>query len=302
MPLRRRYPARRAIRRKPYSRTRARPRRSYAAKRRSYTRRPRTRKAILNLTSRKKQDVLVNTSNITSQTPTGSSTFNTSPAVLNADNIYIIPWVSTARPALLNGALAPPIADATRTSTSCYMRGLKETITIATNSGAPWMWRRICFTLKGDDLTAYVGSNFTWWRATATQGITRNLTSIYAHIPALNAFRDLVFDGQEGFDWADAFTAKLDTKRIGVKYDKTITLNAGNSNGQIRSMQRWHTMNHNLEYSDEEQGGILTTGPYSVSSKVGMGDYYVVDMFRGVGTATDTLSFGVQSKIYWHEK
>lgn len=300
MPYRRKYPTRVTRSKRRYATRR--PRRSYAAKRRAYTKRPRTRKSILNLTSRKKSDVLVNTTNISKETPTGSSTFNTGPAILNADNTYVMPWIATARPALINGQLAPPVADATRTSTSCYMRGLKETITIATNSGAPWMWRRICFTLKDDFLYSQAGNNFTWWRATATQGITRNLTSIYAHVPAFLAFKDLVFDGQEGYDWVDMFNAKLDAKRISIKYDKTSVINAGNSNGVIRNTRRWHSMNANIEYSDEEQGGLLTTGPFSVSSKVGMGDYYVVDMFKAVGTAADTLSLGIQSKIYWHEK
>lgn len=164
------------------------------------------------------------------------------------------------------------------------------------------MWRRFCFTLKGDDLTILQGNNFTWWRATASQGVVRNLVSVFGYANALTAFKDLVFDGSEGVDWVDFFNAKLDSKRIGVKYDKTIVINSGNASGVIRHFNRWHPMNANIEYDDEETSGTVTTNPYSVDSKPGMGDYYVVDMFKAVGTTTDTLSFGCEAKLYWHEK
>lgn len=164
------------------------------------------------------------------------------------------------------------------------------------------MWRRICFKLKGDDLTNFVGNNFTWWRATDTQGVVRNLTSAYANNPSLAALKQYVFEGYEQYDWVDMFNAKTDTKRIDVAYDKTRTFNAGNASGVIRNMRLWHPMNKNIEYRDEEQAGTQVTSPYSVDSKAGMGDYYVVDFFKGVGTASDLLSLSIEAKLYWHEK
>lgn len=301
MALRRRYPARKRTR-KPYSRTRARPRRSYAGKRRSTTRRPRTQKAILNLTSKKKSDTMLNSTNISANAPNGSTTFTTDPAVLTAEGPYIIPWIATARPALLNSELAHPIDSATRTSTSCYMRGLKETITLASTTGAPWMWRRICFTIKGDGLTSLTGNNFTWWRATGGQGVVRNLTNLFANTNALNAFKNQVFEGSEQYDWANIFNAKLDTKRISVKYDRTRTFSSGNASGIIRNIKMWHPMNHNIVYDDDEIAGSVVTTPYSTDAKPGMGDYYVVDMFQGVGAFTDQLRLSIEAKLYWHEK
>lgn len=300
MPYRRKYPRARTSKRRSYAARR--PRRSYAVKRRSYGRKPRTQKAILNLTSRKKCDTMLNSTNISAATPSGSSTFTTGPAVLNADNIYVLPWIATARPALINGILAAPLDLATRTSSTCFMRGLKETITISTNSGAPWMWRRICFKFKGDDLNAYVDHNFTWWRATSTQGVVRNLTSAYASPSALAALKLWIFEGSEGFDWVDMFNAKTDPKRISVCYDKCRTFNAGNASGVIRNMRMWHPMNKNLTYNDDESAQEQVTQPYSVTSKDGMGDFYVVDFFRGIGTATDLLSLSIEAKLYWHEK
>lgn len=301
MALKRRYPARKRTR-KPYSRRRPSTRRSYAGKRRSYTKRPRTQKAILNLTSKKKSDTMLNSTNISVEAPSGSTTFNTTPAVLTAEGLYIIPWIATARPALLNSELAFPIDKATRTSTSCYMRGLKETITIATTTGAPWMWRRVCFTLKGDALTGLVGNNFTWWRATSNQGVVRNVTNIYASTNALNALKNCIFAGAEQYDWANVFNAKLDTERISVKYDKTRTFSSGNANGIIRNMRMWFPMNHNIVYDDDEIAGSVVTTPYSTTAKPGMGDYYIVDFIQGVGTNTDRMNFSIEGKLYWHEK
>lgn len=164
------------------------------------------------------------------------------------------------------------------------------------------MWRRICFKFKGDDLTAYVDHNFTWWRATATQGVVRNLTSAYASPSALGAIKQFVFEGTEQYDWVDMFNAKTDSKRISVCYDRTKTFNAGNATGVIRNMKLWHPMNKNIEYDDEEDAGEVVTQPYSVKSKSGMGDYYVIDFFKGIGTATDLLSLSIEAKLYWHEK
>jgi len=247
-------------------------------------------------------DTMLGTTNITNATPSGSSTFSTSPAVLNADNVYIMPWIATARPGLINGNLAPSFASATRTSSTCFMRGLKETITVQTNSGAPWMWRRVCFTYRGGNLVSLNGNNFTWWRATDTQGVVRNLTNIYAYPAALNELKNRMYEGTEQFDWVDLFNAKLDRTQIDVKYDKTITFGSGNSQGILRNLKRWHPMNKNLVYADEEDANILTTSPYTVDSNQGMGDYYVVDLIRGVGTGSDLLSFSSNAQLYWHEK
>lgn len=300
MPYRRKYPTR-AIRSKRRYATR-RPRRRYAAKRRSYTKRPRTQKSILNLTSTKKQDTMLGYTNVTAADPAGGNTFLQGPAELLGNNTYIFPWICSARPALLNGQKGDTINAAMRTKTTCYMRGLKETISIVTNTGCPWLWRRIVFTMKGDDLYLLAGNNFTWWRATPANGVVRNIQNAYSETTVLNTLLDRMFDGSEHVDWSDVFNAKTDRKRINVMYDKTIPINSGNTQGTIRNYNRWHGMNKNLEYEDEEYGNVEVTSPFSTKANRGMGDCYVVDIFIGAGTASDKLRFSVESKLYWHEK
>jgi len=63
-------------------------------------------------------------------------------------------------------------------------------------------------------------------------------------------------------------------------------------------------MNKTLVYNDEERGDTEESAYYSVGSKAGMGDYYVVDIFRPrVGSTTSNqLLFSPNTTLYWHEK
>ena len=98
--------------------------------------------------------------------------------------------------------------------------------------------------------------------------------------------------------------AKVDSERLTVKYDKTITLASGNEDGFIRKYPRYHRMGKNLVYSDDETGGTQTQSQFSVQAKAGMGDYWVVDIFRprAGSTPSNQLIFSTESTLYWHEK
>jgi len=110
--------------------------------------------------------------------------------------------------------------------------------------------------------------------------------------------------GRKSIDWSDPIIAPLDTSRITVKYDKTITSKSGNDRGTVREFKLWHPMNKNLVYGDDEAGDNMTTVFRSVTSKAGMGDYYVMDVITpGSGAVTsDQLLLQSNSTLYWHEK
>lgn len=294
-----RYPRKRR-----YVRKRRAVKRTYP-KRRTYTRRPRTmgRKKILNITSEKKKDDMLVYTNVVSPRNQGNTTFTTDPARLigGSSEEYAFMWCATGRDnsADFAGARGTKFYEATRTSSLCYMRGLKEKIEIITTTGLPWQWRRICFTQKGAPPTS-----------TSSFAVTFNTSSGYVRVvneaaaTVKTQLYNLIFDGTQGTDWRDPMIAKVDTSRVTIKYDHTCTIATGNQNGMIRTYNKWHPMNKNLRYDDDENGGNMTTSAFSVTAKQGMGDYYVIDIFRPLtgSTSTDVLTFAPQATLYWHEK
>ena len=63
-------------------------------------------------------------------------------------------------------------------------------------------------------------------------------------------------------------------------------------------------MESNLAYREEQQGETMTESAVSVTGRVGMGNYYVIDMFRKHGNNDDqsTLTFTPEATFFWHEK
>jgi len=98
--------------------------------------------------------------------------------------------------------------------------------------------------------------------------------------------------------------AKTDQSRVSVKYDVTRTIASGNDRGIVRKYKLYHPMNKNLVYNDDEVGGRTTSSNYSVDSKLGMGDFWVVDLIRSrYGAASsDVMIFSPQATLYWHER
>lgn len=295
-------------RRRPARSTR-RPRR-YAGRKRTYRKRPMTKRSILNVTSEKKRDKMLQITNSTASSQSGSGTFVPQPALITGGsaNVAAFVWCATARDNTRSSTATQPgnkFDQSTRTSSSCYMVGLKETIELQCADGLPWQWRRICVTMKGTGTFAGTlnTSTSTFYTALETSnGFARVLNQILAGDRA--GFYGTLFQGQQDVDWQDPMTAKIDNERLSVKYDKTLTLASGNDDGMIRKYSRYHPMGHNLEYNDDESGGTMTAGQFSVTSKKGMGDYWVIDLFRPrVGsTSSNQMLFATESTLYWHEK
>lgn len=293
--------------RTPRSRS-ARPSRYIGRTRRYTKRRAMSKRRVLNVTSRKKKDTMLAMSNTTvTGTP---QPVTVAPASVNANTGGTFLWCATARD-LTPGAgdLARIAQDATRTAHLCYMRGLAENLRIQTNSSLAWFHRRICFTYKGtvpfrtrpsaDTGTAvqYIetsnGMQRLWFNSTINQ------TPNY-----LNDINGVIFKGAQGIDWNDTMTARVDSARIGVKYDKVRLIKSDNENGAIRVQKHWHPMNKNLLYDEDETGASTDVSYWSAQSKVGMGDYYIIDFFQGAfgGGTGDIIRIDSTSTLYWHEK
>lgn len=218
---------------------------------------------------------------------------------------YIFPWCATARdPSIASGGNRGTVTDnATRTAQTCFMRGLAENIEITTNDGLPWQWRRICFTFKGKDVFNAITGTGQSLSLETSNGYVRVVNTAYGST-AVGALQGLLFRGAAGVDWSNIMIAPTDNTNVSIKYDKTCTIASGNEEGVIRNYKRWHPMNKNLVYNDDEQGGTETFSGYSTAGKPGMGDYYVVDIFqpRVSGTASSLLRFEPSATLYWHEK
>ncbi|QSX73077.1 capsid protein [Delphin genomovirus 2] len=282
------------------------PRRSYATRRRRYPIRM-SKKRILNISSRKKQDTMLSITNIDAGTVTPGP-LRTGPSYLSGQLTYLIPFVATARPALqVDGSAGSPIERAVRTSQTCFMRGLKEKISIRTDTGAPWRWRRIAFTYKGDTLySTEAGQNrlMSYFKDTGTNqsGMARIATTWTQSPPAFDELCRILFKGTRNLDWDNEFIAPTDTARVKIVYDKTTTIQAGNEAGVYRTYSRWHGMNKNLVYDDDEEGTTEGLRRFSVEGPAGMGDYYIFDFFQSNGNAEDQLALSYNSTLYWHEK
>nr|QXN75568.1 MAG: capsid protein [Genomoviridae sp.]QXN75572.1 MAG: capsid protein [Genomoviridae sp.]QXN75576.1 MAG: capsid protein [Genomoviridae sp.]QXN75578.1 MAG: capsid protein [Genomoviridae sp.]QXN75580.1 MAG: capsid protein [Genomoviridae sp.] len=257
------------------------------SRRRPMRNRYRSRRALLNITSKKKQDNMQPFYTTDGGTTGGSAIINITG---NQGGQFI--WCATARDRI-NGS--DPTASATRESDLVFMRGLKEKIFISTTTPTSWRWRRICFAIKGTPFGFATGlqtsngwSRMLWNRAGTTDAGTMNA---------------LVFKGVQNVDWNDLFTAKVDTQRVNLFYDKTRVLSSGNQQGKFFQDNRWYPMNKNLLYNNDENGEGEIDATFSVFSKPGMGDYYVMDLFDAAGGASgDSLQFRPEATLYWHEK
>lgn len=269
-------------------------------------------KSILNKTSRKKRDGMISYSNTGA---TGSATSGgLGAAIIQGAVGGIVLWCPTAR-SLGVGTNAPPLgsvaAVAQRTATTCFMRGVSERIRIQTNSHTPWYWRRICFTTKGSvpflannssDTPTVGQSSFIDSSSGILRGaINQNINSM---TNTVNDQQTTLFKGVSGVDWVDLITAPVDTSRVTLKYDKVKCIRSTNEAGAILDPKMWHPMNHNLVYADDENGSTETSVYNSVTSKAGMGDYIIYDIFQtgAGGTASDLLSFRPEATLYWHER
>lgn len=268
-----------------------------------------TSKRILNLTARKKRDTMLGWTNSSAANQTGSTTYTTAAAVvnggLNDTSAATFVWCATARDNTrnTNGPNGTVYESATRTSATPYMVGLSEHCEIQVNSGMPWQWRRICFTTKGTLLTNTTSFSTGIETSSGWVRVLNQLAGNPGSDPQYSLFVKL-FKGQNLSDWVDPMTARTDNSRCTIKYDKTITIASGNEEGMIRKYKKYHPMKQTLVYDDDEVGGGELATNYSTLAKAGMGDYYVLDMFRARdgSTASDKLLFRPTATLYWHEK
>lgn len=231
-----------------------------------------------------------------------SGNFTQSPAVMSATgaSFFTFAWLASGRSAE-NLAAQPgfPVNESIRQRTSIFARGLKERVILSTNSPLCWEWRRVVFQIKGATFQDNADPTSSSFFRITSNGMVR----LVKLIPDDTIFQDL-FDGARDQDWLNPLNAKLNTRRIDVRYDKRMSIKSNNDSGVIKHFNFWHGINKNIVYDDEQDGGDMFTSGLSTRGKPGSGDLYVVDFFAPNAplTSSDLLSYLPQATFYWHEK
>lgn len=213
---------------------------------------------------------------------------------------YHMTWSPTAREKTAVIGVDPSIIDeSTRTSSTTYVKGLRERISVQSNSATSWTWRRIVFEFKGT--ASYFGPIFPT-NVQTSNGYARGLVEVTG--TNLSALLALVFDGQVGTDWRDPLNAKVDPSIITLHSDKTVVFQPEISTGITKNFTRYYSFEKNLHYQEDEIGGETGNGLFAAQGKAGMGDVIIYDIIapKGGSTFTDQMTVDIQSTYYWHEK
>lgn len=254
---------------------------------------------IVNSASIKKQDNMSSWVPTVQTSPGGAGTFSSytlAPSLLPSTFLFC----PSAREI---DNVSQDLAD--RNAQLCYARGYKETCDMRIAGGMPFRWRRIVFRCKGlpniflaSDPT-YVSSYYSL--QTSPNGYVRQTNPLPSGAYLItNSF---VFKGSQTLDWINPLQAKVDTQKVDLMYDKTISLNPGNQTGSFHTYHHWFPVNKNIQYSDDEAGAGMTTSAFSTQNKPGCGDVFIYDLFESnAPTGDDRLNIRFQGTWYWHEK
>lgn len=199
--------------------------------------------------------------------------------------------------------------EAYRTSTSTYVKGFSQTYTIIPSSSTCWWHRRIMFATKrlfggsaavSASIGAQVGPNST------SNLPMRDLGNITEgpYDELRNDVLEELFAGTGGIDWISPFRASTDKRKVTVISDRSFNYSSSNEVPKPRVIRVYDAINKSLVYADEQNGLDMAPVPYSVNTKVGVGNIYVLDFYfcPAPDDPEDALTVSSQSTYYWHEK
>jgi len=220
----------------------------------------------------------------------------------STNNFYSGIWCPTYR--TFDNADKAPQA---RNSRAVYWKGVSEKMRIEGINANPLEFRRIVFSTPdriqlaanapATDQPSYgaEASNNRYWRTTGDG--TMNLDYLQG-----------VFAGTRGLDWRNPMTAKTDTSRVMIHSDRRFKVSSGNQTQPVKEISFYDSIERNMTYDDDENGGLILTNGWSEWSRRGkQQNTYVILLAMSVnGGATagqDTQFFhDIESTVYWHER
>jgi len=114
----------------------------------------------------------------------------------------------------------------------------------------------------------------------------------------------LLFKGTIGVDWQDPMKAPLDKTRVNIHSDRFTSISSGNDVPRAKIVKHYTPIRKTLQYNDEENGTAVDVSPFSVDSKIGIGNIFVADFFHcpAPSETTDEMTITTNSTYYWNER
>lgn len=276
------------------------------------------RRALARMMSKRKYDTMVSRANpVANPDPSGTLTGSSAtiyPAATNATygNVHVFLFQPTGRSLVPNNAYFV----SARTASNPFVTGISERYHLIPNDGSLWEHRRVVFAMKDiQDLTIIAGIASQFRAQTDAGGITyRKLVDLSGqssgdYTGVLTSLYDYAFRGIYSTDWQDPMTAPVDRRRLTILADNRCTVRSGNAAPAPKLKKYWTPINKTVVYDDEENGTSITPSYYSVTSKPGLGDIYVMDLFTcrapivsGTTASSSTLNISSTQSLYWREK
>lgn len=277
------------------------------------------RRRILNVSTRKLKDTMppvVITEGGFASTPGV-------PKVMTGQLDYAFAFCASARDSHQLGPSDFPVGQRgmyQRSLTDVYVRGYKEIVSMATNSGAQWLWRRLVVNMKTPLWKEF--PSLTVQREiplddNRTSGQVRTMYNIGAtpdgETELAKRVYSIIFEGTLDVDWHNVFNAKVDKRFVRVISDKTMPVQSKNDEAVYKNRHFWDPVNKNMHYNEKEEGGGIKDYPieereyqqskFSSDGITGCGDLWVFDFFSCASrTTSDELRFQPNGTFYWHER
>lgn len=215
-----------------------------------------------------------------------------------------VPNARTTRTSITNPAV--------RNASDIFAVGYKERVLLTINGGGTLMWRRVVFYLKGEDLRQAMDSSEAGnipqqlYNQTTEGGCRRVIGPLEGTTNAREELQAYMFRGQMDLDWNNELTAPLDTRRITVKSDRTMTIRPGNDTGASRLYKFWYPIRRTISYEDDLESDVVGDRPFSTAGLRGIGDMYIMDAMSFVTDQTEapysSYTFSPEGSFYWHER
>lgn len=215
-----------------------------------------------------------------------------------------------------------------RESTEVFWKGYKDVLTIQSDTGNPWVWRRIVFSLNGGpnatgvppimflplesvDIPSITASTLPGAgpdidNPALLQGVGRAARKFNMMTPAqIAAFIGGLYKGTLGVDFEQAFgqmiNAAVDKENVRIHSDTVRHLRSGNESGMLKTFKMYTPLNQKMVYADAESGSMIR-GSVNAAPNSPLGDVYIFDLFVQTIGAPGELTISGQGTAYWHEK